>query len=115
MTKFLRSFRYAFHGLQTAFRQEQNFRIHVLSASSAIALAFFLDLKREEWIWILLCMFLVFMAELFNTALETLVNLVSPSYHELAKKAKDLSAGAVLVAAMFAVIVSLFIFVPKLL
>lgn len=66
-----------------------------------------------EWLACLCCFGLVIMAELFNTALETVVNLVSPEKNELARKAKDISAGAVLIAAIFSAIIGLIIFLPK--
>ncbi|MFD2144106.1 diacylglycerol kinase family protein [Mucilaginibacter antarcticus] len=66
-----------------------------------------------EWMWIVACIAIVLMAELFNTALEFLVDLVSPEYNELAGHVKDIAAGAVVIAALFAVIEGLIIFFLK--
>ncbi|MFB2119191.1 diacylglycerol kinase family protein [Parapedobacter sp. 2B3] len=104
----------AFNGMLAAYRTERNLRVHAALAVVAIALGGWLGLDRWEWCWIALCITLVVMAELVNTAIETCVDLVSPTEHPLAKKAKDAAAGAVLVTAFFAVMVGGIIFLPKL-
>lgn len=104
----------AFRGIVAAYRSERNLRIHTAIALVAVALGVWLDVTRGEWCWIALCIALVIMAELFNTAIEMWVDLVSPDDHPLAGKAKDAAAGAVLVAAVFAIIVGGSIFLPKL-
>jgi diacylglycerol kinase (ATP) len=110
----LNSFGYALQGIASAFRSEENLRWHVLSAGGAVALGFFLGITRLEWALIIFAIGLVWMAELFNTALEVLVNLVSPGRHPLAGKAKDISAGAVLVAACTAALIGALVFLPYL-
>lgn len=104
----------AFRGVIAAYCSERNLRIHTAIALVVVVLGIWLDLTRGEWYWITLCIALVIIAELFNTAIEAGVDLVSPDDHPLAGKAKDVAAGAVLVAAVFAVIVGGGIFLPKL-
>lgn len=112
--RFWRSVSHAVAGLKMAFSTERHVRIHGAFALLAIILGAFLSLSASEWLWILLWIALVIGAELFNTALEALTNLASPDYHPLAKKAKDIAAGAVLLCVIFAVASGLIIFVPKL-
>ncbi len=104
----------AFNGIVASFRSERNLRIHTALALAAVALGAWLRLDRWEWCWLAGCIALVIMAELINTAIEAWVDLVSPGKHPLARKAKDAAAGAVLVAAVFAVIIGGLIFLPKL-
>lgn len=111
----VKSFTYAFQGIKTAFRQEPNFRIHIVIAILALALGFFLQLGTLEWLLLSFTIFYVITLELLNTVLEALVNLVSPEIEPYAKVAKDVSAACVLLAAILAIIVGLVLFVPKLL
>lgn len=113
--KRLNSFGYALQGMAAAFRWEPNMRLHVLGAATAILLGLYFRLDRWEWCWIIVSIGLVWMAEIFNTALEKLTDLVSPEYHPLAGQAKDLAAGAVLMVAITAVAIALLIFWPHLL
>lgn len=115
MKKFIRSVGYALKGLGYAFTSQLNFRIQVSVAFIAIALGFFLNISADEWHWITLCITLVLMMELFNTGIEALVDLVSPGYHELAGRVKDVSAAAVLIVALFTLITGAIIFLPKIL
>ncbi|MFC7525434.1 diacylglycerol kinase family protein [Parapedobacter sp. GCM10030251] len=101
-------------GIFETFRTERNFKIHTGCAVLAIALGIITRLSVSDWRWIALCITLVFAFELLNTALEAMVDLVSPTYHRVAKKAKDAAAGAVLVGAIFALLVGASIFLPKL-
>lgn len=101
------SFKYAWAGLSYAFHTQRNFRIHLLVGSTAIALAIYLQLNRVEIAIIGLTSGLVLTMELLNTALESVVDLtVKQTYHDLAKTAKDCAAGAVLMAAIAAVLVA---------
>ncbi|RNI27007.1 diacylglycerol kinase [Rufibacter latericius] len=110
----LNSFGYALKGITAAFRSEINLRWHVLSAGIVVAAGFYLGLSSMEWVVICFAIGLVWMAELFNTALEVVVNLVSPERHPLAGKAKDIAAGAVLVASLTSAIAGLLVFLPYL-
>lgn len=111
----LRSFHYAFRGIGWAFRQEHNLRIHALAAAAAIAMGILLHIRALEWIFIVLVIAGVFVSELINSALESLVDLCSPDFDEKAGRIKDMAAGAVLIAALGALATGLVIFVPKLL
>lgn len=111
----LRSFHYAFRGIGWAFRQEHNLRIHALAAAAAIAMGILLHIRALEWIFIVLVIAGVFVSELINSALESLVDLCSPDFDERAGRIKDMAAGAVLIAALGALATGLVIFVPKLL
>jgi diacylglycerol kinase (ATP) len=107
------SFVYAFRGLALLFRTETNAQIH-LSLLLLVTLAgWYFSVSTSEWLAILLCFGLVIGLEAVNTALEKLTDLVSPQRHPLAGQAKDIAAGAVLWAAILAVIIGLVIFVPK--
>jgi diacylglycerol kinase len=114
MKRFLKSFFYAFKGLAYAFKTQLNFKIHCFSGVLAIALGLYLNLSIIEWLWISLAIALVLIVELINTAIEVLVDLVSPQQHPKAGAIKDVSAAAVLLSALLALGIGLFIFVPKL-
>jgi diacylglycerol kinase (ATP) len=113
--KLMRSFGYAFKGLAYATRTQLNFRVHLMATLIAVFAGYALHISMNEWQWVILCIALVLICELFNTALEYLVDLISPDYNELAGRVKDIGAAAVTVAALFALITGLIIFLPKLL
>jgi len=108
-----RSFQFAFKGIAYFFQSQHNTWIHSGCAVLAIGCGFFFELNSMEWLWIVLAIGLVFFAEMVNTAIELVVDLVSPDYNELAGKAKDVAAGSVLVSAIAAAIIGLIIFIPK--
>lgn len=110
--RFIRSFGYAFCGIVTACK-EQNFKIHLISAAIVLIAGYFTGLSRMEWFIVLILIALVFSLEMMNTAVEFVVDLASPNIHPLAKQAKDIAAGAVLVFAVFSAIIGLLIFLPK--
>lgn len=110
---FIKSFGYAFEGIVTAFREEWNFKIHLLLALIAIVLGFYLKISSGEWVVIIFAIFFVLIMELVNTAIETVVNISSPGISKKAKVAKDVSAAAVLLGAIFAAFVGIIIFLPK--
>lgn len=102
-------------GFLYALCSQRNMKIHLSAAVLVCIAAFLCNLDASSWIAILLCIGCVFAAECVNTALESIVDLVSPDYHELARRAKDCSAAAVLVFACMSVVVGLVVFVPLLL
>lgn len=110
VTKTLRSFRYAWHGIYLVVRYENNTRVHLLASVAAVGLGVLLGLSYLEWALVLMQIGLVWAAETFNTALEKLVDLVSPEYHPLAGKVKDIAAGAVLIVSLMSVVVGAIIF-----
>lgn len=110
-----RSFQCAAEGLLHAFTTQRNFRVHLAISAGVILLGAWLRLPVQSWGMLALTMGAVLITEIFNTAAEVLVDLVSPTYHPLAKQVKDLAAGAVLLAAMMAVVVGLLVLGPPLL
>ncbi len=110
----LRSFGYAFRGLAICFRTQANARLHALATVVALALGFALKLAAWEWCAVVIAIASVWTAECFNTAMEDMVDLVSPERRPLAGRIKDLASGAVLAAAIGAAAVGVIIFGPKL-
>ena len=110
--KLLKSFGYAFYGIWTSMK-EQNMRIHAASALIVAITGLLTGLTTQEWLIIILTIALVIGSEMINTAIESVVDLASPEIHPLAKQAKDVAAGAVLVFAIASVIIGLLIFLPK--
>lgn len=111
--KLINSFKYAGEGIVSSFKTERNMKIHIFIMLAVILAGILLELSVIEWIICVLLFAIVICAELFNTAIETIVDMVSPEKNEKAKLAKDVSAGAVLVVAIGAAMVGLVIFVPK--
>ena len=112
MKKRIQSFKYAGKGVLCVSR-ETNFRIHLAAAAAATALGFCLGISAGEWIAVLLCFAAVMSAEAFNSAIEELVDFVSPGRHEKAGRIKDIAAGAVLITAILAAVIGCIVFLPK--
>lgn len=115
LKKRIDSFRFAFKGLADLFISQPNARIHGIVAAIALILGGILGLSKIEWCLIILSIFAVLSAEAFNTALEYLTDLVSPEYHILAGKTKDVAAAGVLLTAIGAFIIGVVIYAPKIL
>ena len=113
--KLINSFKYAIEGIISSFRTEQNMKIHVFIMIVVIILGIILKLSASEWIILTIVIALVISAELFNTTIETVVDMITKEKNEKAKLAKDVAAGAVLVLAIGSVVVGLIIFIPKIL
>lgn len=111
--KLINSFKYAIEGICEAFKTERNMKIHIFVMILVIVAGILLKINKLEWIICVLCFAMVIGGELLNTAIETVVDIAMPYKDEKAKIAKDVSAGAVLVFAIGAVICGLIIFVPK--
>ena len=111
----LRSVGHAARGIASLVRDEPNARIHAAATVLVVLAGFWLHISIVEWGLIALAITVVWAAEAMNTALEHLVDMVSPERHTLAGKAKDVAAGAVLLAACGAVVIGLLVFVPRLL
>lgn len=107
--KFTDSFRFAIEGIKRAIKTERNLRIHLALAIIVIAVALTIGVPTSDLAILLLVISVVISAELMNTAIEAVIDLVSPEWHQLAKVAKDTAAGAVLVTAVFAVAIGLII------
>jgi diacylglycerol kinase (ATP) len=108
------SLQYAFRGLIFFIKREHNAWIHLGVSGVVIALGFIYSISSIEWMFLVVSIGLVFIAEAFNTALEVDMNLTSPGFHPFARDVKDIAAGGVLVAAIVAFIVGCIIFLPKL-
>ena len=111
--KRLKSFTYAGKGLKSFIKKEHNAWIHSAATILVIVMGIVCRISTHEWIAIIICIGMVFAAEAFNTAIERLVNLVSPNRNEIAGDVKDIAAGAVLICAIAAAAVGAIIFIPK--
>ncbi|GAC1564794.1 MAG: hypothetical protein NVS3B14_00550 [Ktedonobacteraceae bacterium] len=114
LARFIAAFGFAFSGLWFAFSTQINMKVHISIAIAAVALGIFLHISAVEFAIIFVAISSVLIAEMFNTVIERCVDLASPAYHPLAKAAKDVAAGAVLLSAILAIIIALFIFGPHL-
>ncbi|MFK7968872.1 MAG: diacylglycerol kinase family protein [Bacteroidia bacterium] len=113
--KEIQSFGHAFRGIAMLFKEEGHARIHAIAVACIVGLGFWLGLDAWEWCAILMCMGLVISLEAVNTAVERLADRVSKEKHPLLKDAKDVAAGAVLIAVLFAAVIWSIIFIPKIL
>ncbi|HUM64458.1 MAG TPA: diacylglycerol kinase family protein [Chitinophagaceae bacterium] len=109
----LSSFGHAFSGIQKFFQEEPNARIHLLATVVVLILAAYLNASRIEWILLTIVIGMVWAAEIFNTAIERIMDFISPHIDPKVKLIKDMSAAAVLVCAVLAAAVGLIIFIPK--
>lgn len=109
----LKSFRFAFAGLIAFFSAEHNARIHAAATALAIIAGFLFAINTTEWLVVIIVTAMVWASEIFNTVAERIMDHVSPGYHPQVKIIKDLSAAAVLVTAIAALIAGLIIFIPK--
>ncbi|QNK62413.1 diacylglycerol kinase family protein [Pedobacter sp. PAMC26386] len=114
MRRLIKSFGYALSGIAYTTKTQMNFKIHLVATLLVGITGWYLQLSSNEWLWIILAIGLVLVAELLNTAIELLVDLVSPDFNIQAGKIKDVAAGAVIVAAFISVIIAAIIFIPKL-
>lgn len=105
----LLSFRNAFAGIGYVLRTQKNSWIHAAVTIVVIVISFWLKIPVTHWAILILTISIVWIAEMINTSIETLIDLLSPQYHPVAKIGKDVSAGAVLMAAIFSVIVGVLI------
>ncbi|EJL47207.1 diacylglycerol kinase [Brevibacillus agri] len=110
-----KSFGYALQGIGHTVKTQRNMQIHVAAAVIVLAAAWWLHIPRSDVLLVFFSIGLVFSLELANTAVEAVVDLASPDWHEKAKIAKDACAGAVLVAAILSVIIGMAVFGPPLL
>ena len=107
-----RAFACAFAGIRDA-SKGRNFRIECGIGVIAILLGFAFRVNQAEWLAIIICIGVVLGLECANTALEAVVDLASPGYHELARRAKDCAAGAVLIASIASFVVAIIVFAPR--
>lgn len=109
----LRSFKASFDGLQGAFRAERNFRIHCFLGALAVILGIIMGLNNTQWVLLILVIGLVLALEIINAAIEHTIDLIIATPHPKVKFIKDLMAAAVMIAALIALGLSLFILLPK--
>jgi diacylglycerol kinase len=110
--KFLLGFKYAFRGLWHALRTQRNMRVHLAAALVVTIAGILLHISAIEFAMLYVAIAGVFIAEMFNTVIEICVDLASPEYHPLARTAKDVAAGAVLLSAILAVVIGVFVLGP---
>ena len=107
------SFKYAFKGIYSTFKSERNMKIHVFIMILVVIFGLLFSISLIEWFLCIVLFGLVLSAECFNTAIETVIDMVMPEQNTLAGRAKDIAAGGVLVLAIVSVIVGLIIFIPR--
>ncbi|MDR3061433.1 MAG: diacylglycerol kinase family protein [Dysgonamonadaceae bacterium] len=108
----LKSFAVAFRGLKIIFVGERNFRIQLLLGLFAVIACFFFQVTTSEWIVVLLLIAVILSTEALNTCIEYICDYISPEYHHMIKKIKDVAAGAVLLCVIIAVVITCIIFIP---
>ncbi len=113
MKKRIQSFGYAINGIKAVFGKEANMNIHLIMTALVIICGVLFSINTTEWMLCIICFGVVISLEMINSAIENLVDLVSPEKNKLAGRTKDIAAGAVLIAAICTAIVGLIIFVPK--
>jgi len=113
ISKRLKSFVFAFNGLKILFKEEHNSRIHFVATVIVIFASIFFELNTYEWIAVIFSIGLVLTAEIINTAIENIADFLTIENNNKIKTIKDLSAAAVLISALTALIIALIIFLPK--
>jgi len=109
----IKSFKYAFKGLYFVITTQTNMQIHLFTMLIVVSAGFFFNISLTEWLFLILAIALVLIAEIVNTSIEEIVNLISPDFNKKAGLIKDLGAAFVLLAAIFSIIVGTIIFFPK--
>jgi diacylglycerol kinase (ATP) len=109
----IESFNNAINGIAFTFKNERNMKIHLIAAVAVLILSLFFKLSRIEFLFLIFTIALVIICELFNTAIEVLVDIIVNVYHPKAKIVKDVAAGAVLVSASFSLLVAYFLFFDR--
>lgn len=112
MIRLYKSFVYALRGLIHAVRAERNLKIHLTATVVVVAAAAFFELERWEWVAALLCIGIIWAAEMLNTAVEKLADFVHPEHHEKIGRVKDIAAGGVMLMAFIAIAIAVIIFGP---
>lgn len=108
-----KSFKYAFKGLWSIVKTEHNFWIHLTAMVVVVSAGFWFSISKTEWLFIIVCIGSVMSLEVVNSAVERLADAISSEENPLLGKAKDMGAGAVLIAALMSVVVACIIFIPK--
>lgn len=111
--KRLIGFKFAWRGLVEVFKEERNFKVHVTITLLVIITGFCVKLSTLEWTIIFLVISHVLVAEVFNSVIERVIDYIKPDIHPLARSIKDIAAGSVLIATMFAIVIGAIILLPK--
>ncbi len=111
----IKSFGYAIEGIFTFFRTQHNAWIHAFAAVLVVVFGYIFKVNSYDWCLLTIAIAIVIATEMLNTAIEFLTDLVSPGFNLHAKKVKDVAAGAVLIAAIAAIVIGLIVFLPKIL
>ncbi|MBF0651154.1 diacylglycerol kinase family protein [Dysgonomonas gadei] len=109
----LLTFKHVFYGFKVLWAEEHNARIHIITSVIVIILSALLNISLTEWLVILVLIGLVLSLEIINTSIENICDYISPEWHKMIKKIKDLAAAAVFLAAMISVACGIIIFLPK--
>ncbi len=110
----LKSFVYAFEGIKTSFKEERNMRIHLFAAVLVITTGIVMGIDSTSWCLLVFAIGTVITAELFNTAIEMICNIINPAFDPRIKKIKDISSAAVLCVSIGAAIVGVIVFTKRL-
>ncbi len=110
----LHSFKYAFAGIKHAIHNHQNMKIHLVASIAALLLALILRIPGVEFLLVIFAIMFVIFAEMVNTAIEEMTDLITTEHRQQAKVAKDIAAASVLIASLFSIIVAIVIFLPPL-
>lgn len=110
--KFVRSFGYAFEGLKLAVTLDQNVRFHLIVGLIVVVFSIYLKISKFDYLIVLFAIFFVIITEMINTAIEEMTDLIVQEHRREAKIAKDVAAGSVLLAAIFAVVAGIIVFLP---
>jgi diacylglycerol kinase (ATP) len=108
----LKSFAFAISGILLAVKTQANMRIHVAISAAVILAAWYFQLSKTDWLWLIVSIILVLSAELLNSAFEYVCDVISPQHNASVGRAKDIAAGAVLVVACGAALIGLLVFLP---
>lgn len=111
---FLRKFKVAFEGIFFLLKKDRNFQVHLILFILLLITSFLIGLSKFEWITIIICSAMVFAVEAVNSSIEKLADLITKEIRPEIKIIKDIAAGAVLISSIFALVVALIIFLPKL-
>lgn len=114
MSRLIRSFKFAWKGIYIYFSSGGNVNIHLMATAVVLGLGVWLEVSLKHWAILLLSIGMVHTAEAFNTAVEEIINFISPQHHPSAGKIKDLAAGAVLIASITSALIGIIIFAPLL-
>jgi undecaprenol kinase len=113
--KYTDTFKFALQGIRVSFINEKNFKFHFIFGLFVIVMGLAFNLTPTEWMFVLIAIFGMMVVEMINTSIERVVDLVTEQYHPLAKQAKDIAAGAVLIYAILSLLIGIIIFFPKIL